>query len=56
MQATVTLLTGLATAAYADDRRVNPPLVPYALQPLQWGDVSPSGWLLGALHDLYLTH
>eukprot|EP00663_Eupelagonemidae_sp_cell21sb_P002917 gene2918-biopygen1639 len=25
--------------------RVNPPVVPFALQPLRWGAVSPLGWL-----------
>ena len=37
------LLLSLALAH--DGRRVNAPLVPYALSPLRWGTVRPSGWM-----------
>ena len=46
-----TLLAAAASGILADDRRVNEPLVPYALEPLQWGDVRPAGWL----HDWALS-
>ena len=41
------ILWMLATisATQFDPRRVNDPVVPYGLQPLQWGAVSPRGWL-----------
>ena len=29
----------------ADSRRVNAPLIPFALEPLQWGAVTPKGWI-----------
>ena len=34
-----------AASASSDPLRVNDPVVPLALQPLQWGTVRPGGWL-----------
>lgn len=39
------ILLPKASAFVADSRRVNSPLVPFKLEPLQWGSVSPLGWL-----------
>jgi hypothetical protein len=42
----VLLLPPLLSAASAHDgRRVNGPQVPFALEPLQWGQVTASGWI-----------
>ena len=38
-------LLAASSATQFDPRRVNDPVVPYGLQPLQWGAVSPRGWL-----------
>lgn len=41
-----TVQTWVPASALTDSRRVNPPVVPYALEPLRWGAVTPTGWVL----------
>jgi hypothetical protein len=36
-------LCGTSQASEYDPRRVNPPVVPFAFEPLQWGAVTPGG-------------